>query len=248
MTRLLLSVCLVGIVFDGHAPNSLQTTQITTAAAERLDAERAVTIVPKSTPASWNRTNPNLQRVAFRSSADGSETATGNGSAPVPSVEEIFAPALPQKTEAPAQPAPSDATDANAIWVVVIRGTPVHSGPSVSAPIVSYFAVGKELNLVGSEQGWYQVFDPATSQRGWVFANYYVEPSDDPGRKRMAVQVTQAPTTAAPAVSEPTKPVRRVLQQPRFLAPPHVQAQNAASRARPSGESVASLLDRALRR
>jgi hypothetical protein len=166
--------------FAGHAPNSLQTTQITTASAERLDAERAVTIVPKSTPASWNRINPNLRRVAFRSFADGSETATGNGSVPAPSVEKIIAPALPQKTEAPAQPAPSDATDANAMWVVVIRVTPEHSGPSVSAPIVSLnFAVGKELNLVGFEQGWYQVFDPATSQRdGSSPIIYYVEPSD----------------------------------------------------------------------
>jgi hypothetical protein len=62
MKRLLLSVCLVGIVFAGHAPNS---TQITTASAERLDAEHTVTIVPKSTPASRNRINPNLRRVAF---------------------------------------------------------------------------------------------------------------------------------------------------------------------------------------
>jgi hypothetical protein len=251
MKRLLLSVCLIGIVFAGHTPNSLQTTQIAPVSAEPIDAARGVTIVAKSTPDRWNRTNPSVQRIAFRSSSitDTPEASSAKGSALVPSVDEIFAPALPQKTEAPAQPQPSEAVGDDAMWVVVIRGASVHSGPSVSAPIVSYFAAGKELNLVGSEQGWYQVFDPATSQLGWVYAKYYVEPIDGPNRKRVAVvEETQAPIRAAPVAAAPSKPVRHILQQPQFLAPPQVQAEKVQASPRSRDESVASLLERALQR
>src|SRR6478609_9210151 len=135
MKRLLPSVLLIGLVFAGHTPNSLQTTEIATASTEPLDAARAVTIVAKSTPDRWNPTIPSVQRVAIQST---STVASEAGSALAPSVEEIFAPSLPQKTEGPAQPRPSEAVGDDAMWVVVIRGASVHSGPSVSAPIISY--------------------------------------------------------------------------------------------------------------
>jgi hypothetical protein len=126
----------------------------------------------------------------------------------------------------------------------------MHSGPSVSTPVVGHQSPGKEMHLLDSSQGWYQVFDPETGKRGWVYAKYYLEPIDRPGQKRVAVvQAPQAPINAAPVVSAaPSKAVRRVLQQPRFLAPPEVQPQRAVSRVRPSSDGVASLLDRAFRR
>jgi hypothetical protein len=253
MKRLLLSVCLVGIVFVGRTPNDLQTTEYTIASTEAFDAERAVTVVRKSSPSVIAerivRQNPDLQRVAFRPSADGSQAAGVTGSTPAPSVAEIFAPSLLQKTNSGSKSEAPDGPDASAMWVVVIRGTPVHNGPSVSAPIFSYFAVGKELNLVGSEQGWYQVFDPETSQQGWVYARYYVDPSDGPSRKRVVAQETAMPVKATPAATAPSKPVRRILRQPRFLAPPQADAENTGTpRTRPSGESVISLLVRALQR
>jgi hypothetical protein len=251
MKRLLLSVCLIGLVFAGHTPNSLQTTQITPVSAEPLDAARTVTIVAKSTPDRWNRTNSNLQRIAFQSSSitDTPEASSAKGSALVPSVEEIFAPSLLQKTETPAKPRPSEAVGDDAMWVVVIRGASVHSGPSVAAPIVSYFGVGQELNLVGSEQGWYQVFDPATSQLGWVYAKYYVEPIDRPSGKRVVLQEPQVPSKVTPVAAAPAKSVRRILQQPQFLAPPqNVRAEKVKPSPRKRDESVASLLERALQR
>jgi hypothetical protein len=243
MKRLLLSACLVGVVFAGYPPKFPQTDQVTPAAAPSLNAERAVSIVPK---------NRNMQRVAFSPSAVTTtpEQGTLKGSPLAPTVEEIFEPALPQTPEAKKNESSDEAADENAMWVKVIRGATVHSGPSVSAPVVSYLAVGKELHLVDSQQEWFQVFDPATGQRGWVYAKYYVEPIDRPSGKRVAVQEPQAPVEAAPApVATPPKAVRRVLQQPNFLAPPQVQVEKA----RPSRpwfreDSVASLLDRALRR
>jgi uncharacterized protein YraI len=163
----------------------------------------------------------------------------------------MFESALPQGSEAKDENT-DEAADENAMWVKVIRGATVHSGPSVSAPVVSYLAVGKELHLVDSQQDWFQVFDPATGQRGWVYAKYYVEPIDRPSGKRVAVQEPQPPVAVpapAPVAAAPSKAVRRVLQQPNFLAPPQVKAERAQpSRPWFREDSVASLLDRALRR
>jgi hypothetical protein len=232
-------VCLVGVVFAGY-PSKLPQT----ATAEAITSERAVSIVPKSRI---------VQRVAFRPSAtDTAQQAILKGTPLPPTVAEMFEPALPQASEAKDENK-DEAPDENAMWVKVIRGATVHSGPSVSAPVVSYLAVGKQLHLVDSQQEWFQVFDPATGQRGWVYAKYYVEPIDRPSGKRVALQEPQAPVDAvpvpAPVAPAPSKAVRRVLQQPQFLGPPQVQAE----RTRPSprwfrDDSVASLLDRALRR
>lgn len=242
MKRLLLSACLVGVVFAGYPPKFPQTDQVTPASADPTNGERAVSIVPKSR---------NVQRVAFRPSAtDPSEQGT-KGSPLAPTVEAMFEPALPQ-TPGSKDENREEAADANAMWVKVIRGAMVHSGPSVSAPVVSHFAIGTELHLLDSQEGWFQVLDPVTGQRGWVYAKYYVEPIDRPSGKRVvAVQEPQPPVEVAPAPvpAAPSKAVRRVLQQPNFLAPPQVKAE----RTRPSprwfrDDSVASLLEKAFRR
>jgi hypothetical protein len=248
MKRLLLSACLIGVVFAGYPPHPLQTNQVTPAvAATDPDNERAVSIVPKSR---------NVQRVAYRPSAtDPSQQGALKGSPLEPTVEEMFKPALLQTPESKAsnkdEADQDEAADANAMWVKVIRGAMVHGGPSVSAPVVSHFAIGTELHLIDSQQGWFQVFDPATGERGWVYAKYYVEPIDRPSGKRVvAVQEPQVPVEVAPApAATPPKAVRRVLQQPNFLAPPQVKAERSQpSRPWFREDSVASLLDRALRR
>jgi hypothetical protein len=242
MKRLLLSVCLVGVVFAGYPPKLPQTDQVTPVTADPMTSERAVSVVPK---------NRIVQRVTYRPSAtDTAEQATLTGTPLPPTVEEMFEPALPQASEAKDENK-DEAADENAMWVKVIRGATVHSGPSVSAPVVSYLAVGKELHLVDSQQDWFQVLDPATGQRGWVYAKYYVEPIDRPsGKSVVAVQEPQAPVVApAPVAAAPSRAARRVLQQPNFLAPP--QAQVERTRLSPRwfrDDSVASLLDRALRR
>ena len=243
MKRLLLSACLVGVVFAGYPPKFPQTNQVTSATADPMTSERAVSIVPK---------NRIVQRVTYRPSATATaEQATLKGTPLPPTVQEMFEPALPQASEAKDENK-DEAPDENAMWVKVIRGATVHSGPSVSAPVVSYLAVGKELHLVDSQQEWFQVFDPATGRRGWVYAKYYLEPIDRPSGKRVAVQEAQAPVAApAPVAAAPSRAVRRVLQQPNFLAPPQVQVERTRPRPSPRwfrDDSVASLLDRALRR
>lgn len=242
MKRLLLSVCLVGIVFAGNTPNALQTNPMTPAAAVPLNMVRAMFRAPQ---------NLGVQRTALRSSAntDNSEQGTPKG-APMASVEEVFAPALPQISEVPVPPQTSDVKEDDAIWVVVIRGVWMHSGPSVSAAIVSHYSIGKELHVVGSEQGWYQVFDPATEQRGWIYAKYYVEPLDGSG-KRVAVREAQPPVKEASERSEPRQPARPVAKQARAMNAQQARGGNDQSLELPPhsrGESVASLLEKAIRR
>ena len=248
MKRLLLSACLVGVVFAGlpPSPRSMQGEP----ASEPLNVAYAAAPDSGGVSSRAKSQYPGLQQVALRSPAVGASQADGT---PVANIDDLFAPALPQaaKPERNAK-AGDDArlVDDSAMWVVVTRGAWMHSGPSVSSPVVGHQSPGKEMHLINSQQGWYQVFDPETGQRGWVYAKYYLEPIDRPGQKRVAVvQQAQAPVTAAPVVAAaPSKAVRQVLQQPRFLAPPEFQAEKAASRPRPSGDGVASLLDRAFRR
>ena len=243
MKRLLLSACIVGVVFAGHT-NSPQGQF----ASEPLNAADAATPLSGGVSSRAKSQYPGLQQVALRSSAVGAVQADGT---PVTSIDDLFAPALPQaKPEEDAKASDARLVDESAMWVVVTRGAWMHSGPSVATQVVGHQSPGKEMHLLDSSQGWYQVFDPETGKRGWVYAKYYLEPIDRPGQKRVVVvQEPQAPINAAPVVSAaPSKAVRRVLQQPRFLAPPEVQPQRAVSRARPSGDGVASLLDRAFRR
>ena len=244
MKRLLLSACIVGVVFAGHT-NSPQGQF----ASEPLNVADAVTPVSGGVSSRAKSQYPGLQQVALRSSAVGAVQVDGT---PVASIDDLFAPALPQAAKPEEDSKASDArlVDETAMWVVVTRGAWMHSGPSVATPVVGHQSPGKEMHLLDSSQGWYQVFDPETGKRGWIYAKYYVEPIDRPGQKRVAVvQQPQVPIDAAPVVSvAPSKAVRRVLQQPRFLAPPEVQPQRAVSRARPSSDGMASLLDRAFRR
>lgn len=244
MKRLLLSACIVGVAFAGNT-NSPQGQF----ASEPLNVADAATPVSGGVSSRAKSQYPGLQQVALRSSAVGAVQADGT---PVASIDDLFAPALPQtaKPEEDAKASDARLVDESAMWVVVTRGAWMHSGPSVATPVVGHQSPGKEMHLLDSSQGWYQVFDPETGKRGWIYAKYYVEPIDRPGQKRVAVvQQPQVPINAAPVVSAaPSKAVRKVLQQPRFLAPPEVQTQRTVSRARPSSDGVASLLDRAFRR
>ncbi|MGB2932408.1 MAG: SH3 domain-containing protein [Methyloceanibacter sp.] len=247
MKRLLLSLGLVGIVFAGHAPSAIQTQQNFSDVAKQIPAPRAVALASDRTRAAesvWGQSNLQrlgVQPIALRSTDNHAQWA----GLPEASVEEIFAQVLPRTASRS-----TEASDENAMWVVVIRGAWLHSGPSVAAPIVGHQSPGTELHLVDSARGWFEVFDPATNERGWVYGKYYVESIDHPGKKRVAaVEATQVPVAnAAPEPAAPTKQVRRVLQQPQFLAPPQVQAEIAQPSPRRRDDSVASLLERALQR
>ena len=145
--------------------------------------------------------------------------------------------------EPTASPVPKGENE-EANWVFVIRGATVHSGPSVSAPTVRFYSVGTELQLIDYQQGWFQVLDPVTAQRGWIYEKYYLEAIRGPGQQ-LAVQDLPSPTRVALAAPKP-KHVSRVKK-------PRPQQKIAKSRPQPSKwiprshNEFASLIERAFR-
>jgi hypothetical protein len=127
-----------------------------------------------------------------------------------------------------------------AIWFVVSRAARLHSGPNVSSRITHFYPVGTELKLVGYEQGWFLVSDPATLRQGWIYEKYYLQAIRGPGATRLAMQDLPSPTRLALAAPKP-KPVSRVKK-------PRPQQKITKSRARPRFHNeFASFVERAFR-
>jgi hypothetical protein len=139
------------------------------------------------------------------------------------------------------------ARDDDGSWFVVSRAAWLHAGPSVSSPIVHFYPVGTELRVIGHEQGWFRVLDPATSRTGWIYERYYLHVIPGPGQTRLIAQGSP-PTRLGLVASEP-KPVGRIKQlrpKQKFAKPKREQRIRVAS-AR-ADESVASIMERAFGR
>jgi hypothetical protein len=237
--RLLLSLCIVGAVFSGH-PSHLLHTQSQSATAKRVVEAQASVRLPdhlglKSTPES----GPWFEQVAVRSLAmtreDTPSTSLTPGdsqSAPLPTTREGSESLIP--------PAPEEAN-----WVVVIRFATVHSGPSVSAPTVRFYSAGTELQLIDHQYGWFEVLDPATSQRGWIYERYYLQAIRGPGQGVAALQASAKPQQKVVNVTKPparVRPAKKLGPRPSKKSQPVI-----ASAPRSRYETLASILDRALR-
>ena len=132
------------------------------------------------------------------------------------------------------------------IWFVVSRAARLHAGPSVSSAIVHFYPVGTELKLIGHEQGWFHVSDPATSRQGWIYDRYYLEAIRGPGQTQIAVQASSGSTRVALATPEPNPVSRAKKPQPKIAKPRPDKGIRIAS-ARIQSESFASLVEKAFR-
>ena len=59
-------------------------------------------------------------------------------------------------------------------WTKVILAARVHSEASVSSPTIRFYQPGIALQVVGRENGWLQLVNPASQERGWVLEKYLV--------------------------------------------------------------------------
>jgi hypothetical protein len=239
MKRLLLSLCIVGAVFPGHTPNLLQTRSSSVTAERVVAALVSARLPDPATQGSTQEPRPWFERVAVRSRA---MTGEDTPSTSLPPRDSQSAP-LPTTSEGSETTPASSPEEAN--WVVVIRWATVHSGPSVSAPTVRFCSVGTELHLIGYWDGWFQVFDPVTSERGWIYAKYYLQAIRGPGQGIVALQALAKPqqkvvntTKSAPHVRRANKTGPRPVKENQPLV---------ASAPRHRYETVASILERALR-
>jgi len=80
----------------------------------------------------------------------------------------------------------------------VLLAAALHSEGSVSSPTSRIYSPGKELLVVGRADGWFQVSDPVTQERGWIF-DKYLSSVDSPS-------LTQASIDSTTTESLPTKP------------------------------------------
>jgi hypothetical protein len=131
-----------------------------------------------------------------------------------------------------------------AIWFVVSRAARLHAGPSVTSRVTHLYPVGTELKLVGHEQGWFLVSDPATLRQGWIYERYYLQAIPGPGQTQLAVQDLPSSTRVALAAAKP-KPVSRV-KKPRPQQKITKSRPEPSKRTRPRNE-FASLIERAFR-
>jgi Bacterial SH3 domain len=67
------------------------------------------------------------------------------------------------------RPVPS-ANDDGADWIKASAFVNLRQRPTRSAPAISVVAKGAKLRVTGRKKGWLQVSNPATSERGWIYA------------------------------------------------------------------------------
>ena len=177
--------------------------------------------------------------------------AAGSAQPPVspsPTQEALYQPHRAVGNQASQPAADTGAAPAEAIqdaaahvaWAKVVHGAKAHSAASISSPITEFYPPGKELQIIGRENGWIELLDPVTQERGYVFEQYLVA-IDGPSR---SPAVTQASAEVLPAKAAAARP-----QTPRLAAKPVRQAVNDVGTARPEdGALTGQKLDRTARR
>ena len=240
MKRLLLSLCLVGVVFSGHTTFVIETAQGPSPSIKQLAEARAVfPPISPAMPLMPQLPSSGIEQVAVRSPA-----MTGENTQSIARGDIQEEPLPTSESSEPSVPPVPDAEKHEANWVVAMRWATVHSGPSVSASIVRFYSVGTELDLMDHQHGWFQVLDPATAQRGWIYEKYYIQAIRGPGQGIAALQ--EPPKQKVVNARNSTPHVRRAKSSgPRPAKKSHPVI---ASAPRYRYETVASILDRALRR
>ena len=92
-------------------------------------------------------------------------------------------------------------------WAKVAFAAKVHSDASVSSPTLRFYQPGIALQVVSRQNGWVQVTDPNSGERGWVFEQYLV-PADGPTATQTAIATATALPDRANTVPSAKKRVR----------------------------------------
>ena len=203
MNRIALSICVLGVVAAGYSPVVLYANQD----GHAPDAQAvAIPSAPAETAEiTTGSINPNAVTVAVWSPPPASFAAPLDEAA----LKEAPLSAhygIPQAVYSDALPAAYEGDYDAPIWAIVTRGAKLHADPDVSSPTTWFYAVGTKLNVVGYRQGWYQVVDPATARRGFIYAQYYLDALSGPGD---APVVAKAPALTQTALAEPRRQPRR---------------------------------------
>jgi hypothetical protein len=110
----------------------------------------------------------------------------------------------------------------------VVLAAALHSEGSVSSPTSRIYPPGKELVVVGRADGWFQVSDPVTQERGWIFEKY-LSSVDSPSLQASMDSTTTEPLQTKPALQKAKKHIRSAKSAVRVVA------QSAERGVRPPG-------------
>ena len=100
----------------------------------------------------------------------------------------------------------------------VVLAAQMHSEGSVSSPMVRIYRPGTELQVIGRVDGWFQVSDPVTQERGWIFEKY-LSSIESPSLTQAAMEsTTTEPLPAKPALQKPKKQIRSAKSAVRVVA------------------------------
>lgn len=253
MNRLIFVLGFLGVVATGYAPVVLYANEDGHTADVRTAAIQAAPVAPLASPTSSDETVAVWSPPQLPASPPRNDIAVKESAIPT-KAEAIYADALPALYEGE-----YDAP----IWAVVTRGAKLHADANVSSPTTWLYPVGAKLNVIGYRRGWFEVADPESARRGFIYANYYLEALSTPISAPLVAKVetppaipTPAPTRTALAEPAPAPVVKRTAGRQwqsslSRLAPPPTPTNFVAS-ARPSSapnrDGVESLLEKAMRR
>jgi hypothetical protein len=98
-------------------------------------------------------------------------------------------------------------------WAKVVLTAQTHSQASVSSPTVRFYRPGTELQVVRREGAWFQLLDPATQERGWIFEKYLAS-IDNPSAPKVATESIPEPLAAKSALPKSKQRSRHAVRVP----------------------------------
>ena len=115
-------------------------------------------------------TRPGLPTHAIDPSAPSPQEATASIARQAQPASETQEPLL-NDPAAPSAASSSDYPEQHS-WGQLLRGAPLHSGPSVSSAVLGHAAAGTEMQLLERKLGWARIRDPDTSREGWIYEEH----------------------------------------------------------------------------
>jgi hypothetical protein len=100
----------------------------------------------------------------------------------------------------------------------VVLAAALHSEGSVSSPMSRIYPPGKELLVVGRADGWFQVLDPMTQERGWIFEKYFSSIDSHSLTQASMDSTTTEPLQTKPASQKSKKHIRSARSADRVVA------------------------------
>jgi len=91
-------------------------------------------------------------------------------------------------------------------WVRMTTAVKTRSEAAIDSPTLRSYSAGSIARIVGQENGWVQLLDPNTQERGWVY-HLYLAALAPPTAAQIAA--AKKPQPVAAASTEPQKPVSR---------------------------------------